>query len=252
MRRIIREDEPPRPSARLSTMQQARLSTIAEQRGLEPRRLSQQVRGELDWIVMRALEKDRNRRYESASAFAADVLRYLSDEPVQACPPSAGYRLRKFARRNKGWIATGSAAALVLVLAIVGLAVSNWLIGQERDQKVEALGQAEEERETAKDEAAIAKAVNDFLKDLLAEAGPDKNPRGKKVTVEEVLDRAAARIAGKFESQPRVEAAIRQTIGKTYLELGDFPAAQPHLERALELRKSVLGEEHPNALTSMH
>jgi serine/threonine protein kinase len=252
MRRIIREDEPPRPSARLSTMQQARLSTIAEQRGLEPRRLSQQVRGELDWIAMRALEKDRNRRYESASAFAADVQRYLSDEPVQACPPSTAYRLRKFARRNKGWIAAGSAAALVLALAIVGLAVSNWLVGRERDQKVEALGRVEEERQTAKDEAAIAKAVNEFLKELLAEASPDKNPRGKKVTVEEVLGRAAARIAGKFESQPRIEAAIRQTIGNTYRELGEYPAAQPHLDRALELRKSVLGEEHPDTLASMN
>ncbi len=251
MRRIIREEEPPRPSARLSTMQQARLSTIAEQRGLEPRRLSQQVRGELDWIVMKALEKDRNRRFESASAFAADVQRYLSDEPVQACPPSTGYRLRKFARRNKGWIAAASAAALVLMLAVVGLAVSNWLIGRERDEKVEALGKVEEERQTAKDEAAIAKAVNEFLKDLLAEASPDKNPRGKKVTVEEVLGRAAARIAGKFENQPRIEAAIRQTIGKTYYELGEYGAAEPHLERALELRRRVLGEEHPDTLTTM-
>src|SRR5262249_7954903 len=163
-----------------------------------------------------------------------------------------GYRLRKFVRRNKSWLAAASAAAVAFVLAVVGLAVSNLLIGWERDRKVEALGQAEEERQTAKDEAAIAKAVNDFLKDLLAEAGPDKKPRGKKVTVEEVLDRAAAPIAGQIESQPRVEAAIRQTIGKTDLELGDFPASQPHLERALELRKSVLGEEHPNALTSMH
>jgi serine/threonine protein kinase len=252
MRRIIREEEPPKPSARLSTMQQAHLLTIAERRGLEPRRLSQHLRGELDWIVMRALEKDRNRRYESAGSLAADVRRYLSDEPVQACPPSAGYRLRKFARRNKGWIAAASAAALVLALAVVGLAVSNRLIGWERDEKVEALGKVEEERQTAKDEAAIARAVNDFLKELLAEAGPGKNPRGKKVTVEEVLGRAAARIAGKFESQPRIEAAIRQTIGRTYRELSDFPAAQPHLERALELRRRVLGEEHPDTLTSMN
>src|SRR5262249_14127226 len=142
MRRIIREDEPPRPSARLSTMQQAHLSTLAEQRNLEPRHLSQHLRGELDWIVMRALEKDRNRRYESASVFACDVQRYLDDEPVQACPPSAGYRLRKFVRRNKSWLAAASAAAVALVLAVVGLAVSNLLIGWERDRKVEALGQA--------------------------------------------------------------------------------------------------------------
>jgi serine/threonine protein kinase len=90
MRRMIREDEPPRPSTRLSTVQQATLSTIAERRGLEPLRLSQQLRGELDWIVMKALEKDRGRRYESASAFTADVQRYLEDEPVLACPPTAG------------------------------------------------------------------------------------------------------------------------------------------------------------------
>src|SRR5262249_45453831 len=101
MRRIIREDEPLRPTARLRTMRQAHLFTIAEQRGLEPRRLSQQVRGELDWIVMKALEKDRNRRYESASAFAADVQRFLNDEPVQACPPSKPYLLGEFVGRDR-------------------------------------------------------------------------------------------------------------------------------------------------------
>jgi serine/threonine protein kinase/tetratricopeptide (TPR) repeat protein len=120
MRRIIREDEPPRPSARLSTMQQAQLSTVAERHGLEPRRLRQQVHGELDWIVIRALEKDRNRRYESASALAADVQRYLTDEPVQACPPSAWYRLRKLVRRNRSRVA---AAALVLAVGMVAVSL---------------------------------------------------------------------------------------------------------------------------------
>ena len=101
MLRVIREEEPPRPSTRLSTAEAA-----ADDRG-EPRRRSRArltglVRGELDWIVMKALEKDRARRYETANGFAADVQRYLADEPVQACPPSAGYRLRKFVRRNKG------------------------------------------------------------------------------------------------------------------------------------------------------
>jgi serine/threonine protein kinase len=124
MRRIIREDEPPKPSARLSTLEKGKLSTICEQRGVEPRKLSQQVRGELDWIVMKALDKDRNRRYESARAFAADVQRYLNDEPVQACPPAAGYRLKKFARRNKVALTlVGLAAALVVVL---GGALADW------------------------------------------------------------------------------------------------------------------------------
>jgi serine/threonine-protein kinase len=119
MRRIIREDEPARPSARLSTLARANLSTVAERRGADPRKLSQAVRGELDWIVMRCLEKDRNRRYESASALAADVQRYLNDEPVQACPPSAGYRLKKFLRRHKGMVAV-AAGVLALVAVLSG------------------------------------------------------------------------------------------------------------------------------------
>jgi serine/threonine protein kinase/tetratricopeptide (TPR) repeat protein len=119
MRRIICEEEPPRPSTRLSTLQQARLSTIAEQRGLEPRRLSQHVRGEPDWIVMKALEKDRDRRYESASALAADVQRYLSDEPVLASPPSVVYRLRKLTRRHKLALATAGLIALTVLAVAV-------------------------------------------------------------------------------------------------------------------------------------
>jgi tetratricopeptide (TPR) repeat protein len=121
MRRIVREEEPPRPSTRLSTLEQAELSTIAERRGQEPRRLSQQLRGELDWIVMKALEKDRNRRYESASAFAADVQRYLDDEPVQACPPSRTYRLRKFVRRHKQGLGVAAGLLTVLVLGVLAL-----------------------------------------------------------------------------------------------------------------------------------
>ncbi len=123
IRRMIREEEPPRPSARLSTLQEARLSTIAVQRGLESHRLSQHVRGELDWIAMRAIEKDRNRRYETASAFAADIQRYLNDEAVDACPPSMSYQLQKFVRRNRRWLASSVAVAAILLIATV---VSVW------------------------------------------------------------------------------------------------------------------------------
>ncbi len=121
MRRIIRENEPPKPSTRLSTLEKASLSIVAECRGVQPHNLGQLVRGELDWIVMRALEKDRQQRYESASAFAADVKRHLEGEPVQACPPSAAYRLRKFARRNKVALAT---VGLVTAALLTGTAVS--------------------------------------------------------------------------------------------------------------------------------
>jgi len=121
IRRIIREEEPAKPSTRISTLGQAATAASAKRKS-DPRRLAQLFRGELDWIVMKALEKDRNRRYESASAFAADVLRYLNDEPVQACSPSLGYRFRKFARRNKRVVAMASLlfAMLLVVVAVLG------------------------------------------------------------------------------------------------------------------------------------
>ena len=119
IRRIIREEEPAKPSTRISTLGQA-AATVSAQRKSEPRRLSQLFRGELDWIVMKALEKDRNRRYETASSFAADVQRYLHDEPVQACPPSTWYRVRKFVRRNKRALAT-VAMILLAVVIVAGI-----------------------------------------------------------------------------------------------------------------------------------
>jgi len=122
MLRIIREEEPPRPSTRLSESRDT-LPSISAQRQTEPARLTRLVRGELDWIVMKALGKDRNGRYETANGFALDVERYLADEPVQACPPSAAYRLRKFARRHKGTLATVLA---ILVVSLAGTAVSTW------------------------------------------------------------------------------------------------------------------------------
>ena len=118
--RMIKEEEPPRPSTRLSDSGEA-LASISAQRHMEPAKLTKLVRGELDWIVMKTLEKDRNRRYETANGFAADVQRYLDDEPVQACPPSAGYRLRKFARRNKRALAMVAVAAAAVLVAATSL-----------------------------------------------------------------------------------------------------------------------------------
>src|SRR5262249_57018292 len=117
MRRIIREEEPPTPSQRLHTLDAQACSTVSERRGVDGRRLRQLLQGELDWVVMRALEKDRDRRYESASALAADVQRYLDDEAVEACPPSAGYRLRKYWRRNRRPLVTAGVVAVALVSA---------------------------------------------------------------------------------------------------------------------------------------
>jgi WD40 repeat protein/serine/threonine protein kinase len=138
IRRIIREEEPAKPSTRISTLGQA-ATTVCAQRKSEPRRLSQLFRRELDWIVMKALEKDRNRRYETASSFAADVQRYLNDEPVEACPPSAWYRFRKLARRKKGVLTAAAAIGCVVLVAITGLAASTarvWRANQELRQNL--------------------------------------------------------------------------------------------------------------------
>jgi eukaryotic-like serine/threonine-protein kinase len=132
IRRIIREEEPARPSTRVSTLGQA-ATTISANRKTDPARLCRLVRGELDWIVMKCLEKDRNRRYETVAALVADVRRFLNDEPVQACPPSKGYRLRKFAQRNRGPVAAGLALAALLVLGTVGTSIGlAWALQAER------------------------------------------------------------------------------------------------------------------------
>ena len=123
MRRIIREVDPPRPSTRVSMLQAADLSTISEHRHIEPGKLSQQLRGELDWIVMKAMDKDRDRRYATANDLAADVERYLRDEPVEACPPSSLYRLGKFARRHRVGLATTIMVSLALM---TGLSLALW------------------------------------------------------------------------------------------------------------------------------
>ena len=123
MRRMIREDEPPRPSARVSSLQPEALSTTSQRRSTDPRRISAALHGELDWIVMKSLEKDRGRRYESASAFATDVQRYLDDEPVLAGPPSTMYKFHKFARKHRAALATAVAIAASLIL---GTTASAW------------------------------------------------------------------------------------------------------------------------------
>jgi WD40 repeat protein/serine/threonine protein kinase len=145
MLRVIREREPTKPSTKLSRAEG--LPTLAANRGTEPAKLAKLMRGELDWIVLKALEKDRNRRYETANGFAADVQRYLADEPVQACPPSAWYRLRKFGRRHKAALGMATAAGLLLALAVAFLAVNNAALAREEKQTKQALAAEKEARE---------------------------------------------------------------------------------------------------------
>lgn len=234
--RKLREDEPPKPSTRISVQDRATCTEVANQRQTEPLALARQLRGELDAIALKALEKERSRRYASASEFAADVRRYLNNEPVLAVPPSLVYRARKFARRYRVALATACAFALVLIAASV-VSVRQSI--------------------RANREAAVAQAVNDFLQnDLLAQASAAKQsgPKTKPdpdLKVRTALDRAAQRIKGKFGKEPQVEAAIRNTVGMAYTGLGLYPEAAEQLEAALDLRRRALGPEHPDTLRCM-
>jgi len=242
--------------------------TIQEEDPTPLSSISRVYRGDIETIVAKALEKDKARRYASASALAADIQRYWNDEPITARPPSASYQLRKFARRHRSLVA-GVAAVFVVLLA--GIVASTWEAAnatrqrdrataaeqratKERDRAVTAEGIATAQEVRARDEAATANAVKDFLQnDLLAQAGasaqagPDNRP-DRDLKVRTALDRAASRIEGKFQGLPLVEASIRLTIGKTYQDLGLYPEAQAHMERALTLQRQALGPEHHETL----
>jgi tetratricopeptide (TPR) repeat protein len=212
------------------------VQTIREEEPAPLSSISRNYRGDIETIVAKALEKDKTRRYASAAGLAGDIRRYLADEPIVARPPSTTYQLQKFARRHKALVA---GVAAVLVVLIAGIVVSTW------------------EAARANREAATARVINDFLQnDLLAQASannqarPDTKP-DPDLKVRTALDRAAARITGKFDRRPEVEAAIRDTMGQTYLDLGLYPEARTQLERALELHRRVLGAQNPQTLKTI-
>jgi serine/threonine protein kinase/tetratricopeptide (TPR) repeat protein len=219
LRRIIREEEPPKPSTRISTLGE-RATTVSTDRKSDPNRLSQSVRGELDWIVMKALEKDRNVRYETASAFAGDIKRYLHDEPVQACPPSAWYRLRKFARRNRFSFAIGTLGAAALILAAIGLAIANRLIMAEKSQKEDALKEAIANLQAADDNFEKACAAVDRMLTRVAEEQLRYEPGTVKLR-RRLLEDAREFYLG-FLRQKSTEPRLRQETARAYSRLGNI------------------------------
>ena len=243
---------------RISPKLHEAVETIREEDPQPLSSLSRAYRGDVETIVAKALDKDKARRYASAADLAGDIQRYLEDQPIVARPPSASYHLQKFARRHKALVAGTTAVFVVLVGGIVA---STWQAARATrasQQAMEERNRALAEKQRADTEAATAKAVNEFLQnDLLAQAGASAQagPATKPdpdLKVRTALDRAAARIAGKFERQPLVEASIRRTIGNTYMDLGLFPEAQRQWERTLDLQSRVLGEKHPETLQSMN
>ena len=238
------------------------LASVAATRQIPPAQLSRLVKGDLDWIVMKALEKDRSRRYETANGLARDVQRYLDDEVVEACPPSVSYRVQKFVRRNKGQVIAGSLVALALVAGMLG---TGWGMMRAEERRVEADKSrviANEEKEKAQKLAESeqsarkqAQSVLKFFQDrVFSAAQPEGTPGGlgKQVTLRQAIDAAEPTLKSTFESDPVVEASIRNALGTTYFYLGERAIAAEQYRKAIDLRMKELGPRHPDTLQSRY
>ena len=268
MLRLIREQEAPTPSSRLSTMEST--PSIAANRQMEPRKLGRFIKGELDWIVMKALSKERDRRYETANGFARDVERFLTNEPVAAGPPSASYRLRKFVRRNRGQVIAASLVLFALLAGFAGTALG--LVRARQQQRRAEAGEklASERLVQVEAEKRIAVAVKDFLQNkllgqadvskqanALLEAGSSATAAKHDRTILELLNQAAeelseAKIEANFPNQPILQAEILETVGSAYEGAGEPGRAIEFLQRSLALCKAKLGVDHPDTLMSMN
>lgn len=236
IQRVIREVDPPKPSTRLSSMGDDS-TVVASNRHTAVRNLSRELRGDLDWITMKCLEKDRVRRYDSATALADDIERHLRAEPVLAGPPNALYRLRKFTRRHRFGVAAGTAIAAALVLGFVGTAV----------QYV----RADREWKRAEEKARTATEVTDFVVGLFKVSDPSE-ALGNKITAREILEQGERRIRLELGDQPLVQAVMMDTIGSVYSNLGKYPQAEALLQQALAIRKRELPAIHDDIASSLH
>jgi serine/threonine protein kinase len=235
IRRIIREEDPPKPSTKLSTMGET-ATVEAQKRRTEPTALIRQVRGDLDWITMKALEKDRTRRYGSPSELAAEIDRFLHHQPIIARPPSTLYKTRKFARRHRVGVSVASAIALLLVAFSVTTAIQSRRIARERDR--------------ANQEAEASRQVSDFLTGLFKVSNPSE-ARGNSITAREILDKGADSIIGELQEQPFVQGKLMHTMGTVYKNLGLYGPSQELLEKALDTRTKALGPDHPDVADTL-
>jgi eukaryotic-like serine/threonine-protein kinase len=250
--RRIREEEPEKPSTRLGTTQET--ASIAAQRGTEPAKLAKLMRGELDWIVMKALEKDRTRRYESAGGMARDIKRHVDGDPVEAGPPSSFYRLNTFARKHKIALTTAAAFVTLLVLAAIisaGQAVraTRAEVRSSANLKLAQAGEASARKSESEWEAIVS-----FFRDkILAAARPagQDGGLGRDVKLRDAIDHAETSIAAVFADQPKVEGRIRDAIGLSYSYLGETNRAISQFERTRTVFEAALGLEHSDTLVAM-
>jgi serine/threonine protein kinase len=266
LRRAIREKDPPRPSACLSALATPDLAEVASCRQIHPERLIHELRGDLDWIVMKALEKERSRRYETANGLRVDIQRYLADEPVVARPPSTVYRFHKLVRRNR--LAFGAAAA-VLAALILGLAVSVSLFLREREARhravvaeklqsdlrlqAEAASQeqaklrmeAQANQQKAQTEAAKSEQVAQLLKNMLKGVGPSVALGRDTTLLREILDKSAASARQDLTNQPEAAMEVFSTLATTYDDLGLDEQMEDTARQALSSARAAFGQEHP-------
>ena len=238
--RKLREEDAPAPSTKLRSLAE-QTGLAAENRGADAPTLERQLRGDLDAITLKALEKDRARRYATPSDLAADIGRYLRHEPVTARRPSRAYQLRKLAQRNRALVTSAAAILLTLIGATV-------FSTREAIRAVAAQREAAASLKQSREETAEAEAVNNFLQDMLSAADPRNASKadpakGRDVTVLQVLDQAAKQLdAGSLHSQPLVEAAARESLGTTLFGLGRFAEAERQYRTSLGLRRSAPGD----------
>ena len=232
--RKLREEEPPTPSTKVNAERDTS-SARAEARGTEPRQLVSLLRGDLDWITMKALEKDRARRYGGPSELAADLRRYLDHEPVEARPASVGYRLRKYTRRHR--VAVGVTAGLLLLLAAFSVlqAVQLRRITRERDR-------ATRERDRAT-------RITDFMTGMFKISDPSE-ARGNTITAREILDKSSKDIKTGLAKDPEVQSQMMSVMSRTYAGLGLYARAYDLAKGALDSRLSLLGPDDPKTLES--
>jgi serine/threonine protein kinase len=232
----IRQQEPARPSAKIKSLGDSSKDSAVRRRE-EPESLARHLRGELDWITMKALEKERTRRYGSPSELAADIQRHLQDQPVLAGPPSASYRASKFVHRHRFGVGVAVAAVALLVAFATTMALQARRIARERDR--------------ANREAETSKRVSEFMSDMFKVSDPSR-ARGNTITAREILDKASKDIRTGLSTDPEVQAQMMNVMGGVYDNLGLYPQAQSLFTDAVQIRRRVLGPENPETLRSMN
>ncbi len=251
IRRRICEAEPARPSVRVRALDHATCSQAAACRQLDPDKFVHLLRGDLDWVVMRCLEKERARRYETVDGLARDLERHLNHEPVSARPPSVAYTLRKLVRRHRVAFAAGGAVALAL---LAGLTVSTTLYFRSRvAQQAEAQQrrQAEAEKLRAQAEAVRSAQVARFMEEMLGGLATGAAHDRDTALIKELIGATARRLDGELRDQPDVEADLRFTIGRVYWISGEYPLAEQMLRRCLELRRKIYGGDHEKVAAAL-